>query len=670
MPALGPVAGLPIASLWGAASAPVIPSVGPESYEPASPVPRGYPHVSVWSDLACRDGVPIRRLPALLDWSERHRLEGFLVTHQWNGTIPTQWEGTTELLEGRVLRVVRRPGDIREYILTTLDDGINTGGITTLMAEGVESLLATMGRVAESLSGSAPSDVFTRILDAAESWLQLGVIQPTDPLDVADAPAGGQSVGAAIRHTCAAIQQRTSTTYEVALVRGSETTYFLQVAIYREFAPVVDLPTGVATLSLTRRRTLTTRMTRAFDPSAGMANSFWTVLDVDGSVVDLGGLDGGIGLAIEGGQWVGAFIQDTDGDAHEILDVEVLTPQVTRLTLDGVGSLAEGDLVRLVADADGGAITEALLPSAEAALPRPILRPVSSGASPVTNFVTNPAFRDWVGNVPTGWTVVAGGMVRSTTPGTFLTGGGSVLMTEDVTSTLRWEGSAYFPEGGPAVKVQYWARVRVDRWVSALVGDDAWEDVRLNMGVIVIFTPPGTYQVVQGPENQPFGEWFELRHEQILPAPGPGQSGIRRFGINFTNYAETVQPEPFSPLPWRARLFVDAAMVTVSPTLPGFFIGSGPARAIQQANLDFLAFGGPQQSLTVDPIDLARLDPEGAGYYRTLRLGARTRILGRGLGVDQELRVLEHLEPGRGARAQLTLDTRPALLSRTLAARL
>lgn len=629
----GPVLGQAILSLGGAGSAPVAPPV----FGGGATVPRGYPHVTIWSDFAANGGVPLRRVAAWLEWQEAHAIEEFLVTHRFQGSMPSRWEGAGACAEGRVLRVVRAPGVIREYEITAVTDGLREGGVTGVAGQGLEFLLATMGSV-PSLPADTVANVLAGILASAYPWMTLSTVTPTLVLEPEETDFAGASVGQAVRQVLDAVYRRTHQRYEAWLERPDESTCTLLVGVHGGSAPQIDLPFGVALQGIRRTRSLATRMTRGFDPSAGVADSYWLAGTVTGTTVEVEDLAGGLGLAVEADQFNTTFgIRDMAGTVHVITDTEVLSPTLTRLTMASTSGISAGALVVLV-QADGSPVASIPLPSAEALLPRPLLRPVASGAPAATNLCPNPVFRFWTGSGPIGYTGTGLSTSRATIAGSWLAGGASCQLDDDmdrsVGRTLAFFapdalGSIHYTVRFKPVRNSQWALLT---WKDPATGGDVSEAVPL--------LDNGRFHEITRSFVCPAGP---VTLQQIMINNGGGMAGER------------------------ASLYVDAFGMAWAPGAPGFLEGSGPASAIQAINRALLGGGVPQVSYEVRPLDLAKRDPTGAGKYRVLTLGGQARVIADPLGVRDTVRVVEHTEPGRGLAAVLTLATRAHRVSELLA---
>lgn len=597
---------------------------------------RGYPHVSLWTTLACAGGAPVRRLTGWVSWAERHAIEDGLVTHRFTGTLPLS--ETADLEDGRCLRVARSDTDIREYLIEEVRDGANDGGLATVSAVGVEFLLATLGLTTAVSIEADPADAVDAILADAPAWLVTGTVTPTATIDV-ETVGGGASFGAALGQLIAACR-RNDEWAEVWLARNGDTEYLVHVSSLGSGYATIDLPYRTGLTGLTRTRHRGARLTHAVDPGAGVAESFWVATVVTATQVTVEALHPGLGPAIEADQWNTHYaLRDNAGNLHVITDTEVVSAAATRFTMADSTGIAVGELVALVLAA-GGPILSATLPSLAA--PVPLVRPVASGADPYTNLFRNPAFRLWDGSGPLGgYTGSHLTTSRSTATGSWRHGGSSYQLEDDADRYVAQSLTFYAPADG-AIHYAY-----------------AFKPIANSQYMYTSFTDPGTGGDT-GDENADCppalgnGTWYERTRSYFCPA------GVVTLGITVRNNGGGESGE-------RADLYLDTIGVYYAPSLPAFREGSGPGRAIAAANLALSQLGGVQASYAVRPLDLYKMDPLGMGRYREIRLGGMARVICDPLGVRDTVRMVDHTEPGVGGDAlALTLSTRLRTLTSAL----
>lgn len=661
MPALQPIAVVPVTGLEdGGVSSP------PPSTTPAvSVVPRGYPHVALYDTLTAVGGVPLQRLTTqLTEWRERHAIEDGLVTHQWTGGLPSSAPEAESILPGVVIRVARAADDIREYVVDQVSDGLGGAGLTTITALGPEYLLATVALVtATEFSGTAGGAI-TALLgatDPAIPWLILGEAPSTAVLD-ATPIAAGSSLGTALRAVAAAVAARENQPHEIRIRRLDDATMAVDILPVAAELEAVDLPYGVALTGLTRSRRGAKRATRLVDPTALLDGAFYRVTAVTSGSLDVRAMAAGLGPAIEAGQWDGFAVLGPTGVLHPILGTAVMDAATTRFTVANTSDLTVDSLVQL-RRGDGSAITEVPLPSAAASSPFPIVRPVSSGGGPATNFARNAAFADWTGDVPDQWTVLGGssGARKSTALGTWQTGGASA----------RIPGVPGLNQGGvrQSVPVRTAGPVMLHVWARFFVISGLSEHLQvLAPWLTAAFFGDPDFVMLTVP-HVPVGSWGT-----VFWTVGPVNSFARDPGISWETRFGGSGVDGNGPEVQPCHHYLDAVMIAVTPVgipLPeAFEAGSGPSRAIEGINLAFAAAQQGDVTYAVRPLDLARTDPRGAGRFRALTLGALARVRGReaGVQINDTVRAVEYVEPGTNPDdLSLTLASRPPRLADALA---
>lgn len=661
MSALQPLAVAPITGLEGT-STPVPPSTAAS----AVPVPRGYPHVALYDTLTAAGGLAQQRVTGrLVDWRERHAIEDGLVTHQWTGRLPSLVPGASGIAPGSVLRVVRRPGDVREYVVDQVSDGLGGDGLTTVTALGPEYLLATLALVTATEFSGIAAGAITALLAASDPvipWLILGDAPSTAILDATPIPAGS-SLGTALRAVATAVSNRENQAHELRLRRLDDTLMAVDILPVGADLKTVDLPYRVALTGLTRSRRGSQRVTRLVDPAAVFAGAYYRITALSPVSADVQGMAPGLGPAIEAGQWDGFGLLGPTSVLHPILTTTVLDAATTRFGLANTSDLAVGSLVQL-RRGDGSVLAEVPLPSAAASSPIPIVRPLKLGIAAVTNFARNSAFADWAGDIPDQWTPQFGGAAKSTASGTWQTGGAAARIPKQaglnqggVMQTITLPPG---PGGGGQGAFHLWARFFV------ISGDS--QDIQV--------TGPRPTDPIGGggqaltPPSVPPGSWGVAHW--IFPGGAPGLS-IFPVGVLWqTFFGDGVVngvPQPVQP----CHHYLDAVMFALTPagvTLSEFEAGSGAARSIEGVNLAFARAARGDVTYSVQPLDLARTDPLGAGRFRSLSLGSLARIRGREAGVliDDTVRVVEFVEPGPvPTDLSLTLASREPRLADVLA---
>lgn len=639
MPLLGPVLGHPILSLWGSSNASALPPI----YGGAAALPRGYPHLTLYDELPCLGGVPLRRLYGPATWGERERLEAGWATGHFNLELPTPIALEVGLVDDQIVRVVRGPGQLAFYILTQVADGLNDDGLTKVTGQSIESLLAELGEVrTDPAIGSTFVEALQHILDETglAGWITLGTVTPAALLEARDVAMAGQNAAAAFQLVHGAAIRLEGAEVELALVPNGHLGFLLHLTETGGTAATVDLPYGPVLQGISRERTRNDRLTRAMDPGSGQGLPYLEVVALTGTTVDVVMPHRGPGIAIESGQWdpwtdeTGAsrsyVLIDPAGTAHGITGTAVVSAEITRFTVATTTGISVGHQLPLAEDGAGTPTRVARLPSLDNGRKRPILRRISGGATPDSNLFLNGEFARWTSLGPDGYTGTGLTTSRSTVPGSHIVGGAACQLDSDIDRSVGQVAAFWAPAAG--FGIHYWVRFKpvsnsqwaLMTWKDPTTGGDVSEAIPLL-------------------DN---GRFHEISRSFLCP---PGPVTLQQIVIN--NGGGTAGQ--------RASLYVDAFSVNWGSSQALRLEGSGPSIGLQAANLALLRGASRMVRYTVRPWDVAALDPDYAGRWRTLPLGGRARLIGRPLGIDDTVRAVEIHRPGAnpaGYQVQLALQ--------------
>jgi len=606
----------------------------------------------IWTDVACNGGTRQAVAP-LVACRSLEEVRAHLVARQLTLQVPRAWADLGEVVVRRVVRVLYSDGTFDEYRILEVVDSSGGDGLVTVTALGIEHDLSHGPRIVQRSWGLGQDYDFTArntptallsagvVAHGAPTWMTLGTVTPTDRVGV----TFGQDTGlAGALKVAAAVRAAGGSSYEVSVRRNGVSGYYLDLTSYGVGSAAADLRTGKSLLGV--RRTLTgsgmTTRAVAFGSDGGSMGDAWfevtaLTLNTDITVADINGSTTPVILADDQFNTTYYWIHE-DGVAHQITDTVKSTQKLLMASTTGI---AVGEWGRIAADSGGTEVAYLDHPANQATygVQVGVLRGIGMSH---TNWLRNGDF----GASGTNWTI-----------------SGSVSYNQ-----------AYYQQGWQSLKFSASTGATVDqtRVIYATAGQQVAYTVSFYMTALGSAGVYGDSAVsairVKNPQT---GANIDL----VLDAQVPNTwiTYTLTFDITSTGtkscFVEFKQGT-FSPAVW----YVDTAQVAIShastQSLPtAFVLHSGGADLWLAAATHLSTNSTPVATYEVSVLDLARVDPDGAGQYEALNLGATVTITDTELGIAPAVRVVRietnHLV---AHDTRLTLATAPETLTRGLAA--
>jgi hypothetical protein len=372
--------------------------------------------IQVWSAPSCQTGAVC--FGALAPWVSASGSEATGTPAGLRVVVPRDVADRASLAEGRCLRVLSQARGEQWWFVSSVQDSDGDAALVQVTAGPLRQLLTVRGLVRDGGTFAftpgriTPADllteyVLTNLAADGLSWITLGTVDPTAPLEV----------GTLQRVTRAGvldlIEQETGAT---ARLRGLYTSGVLTgfaldvVADVAAGLDVVPLSAGLASVQRTRDALRAASVAVPFDVAdRPMQQTAWVVDAVSGTApawITLRDVEAPAPWPIrEDGQFVGAFLVQADGTATAITDSRASDSAVQ---VGAIGTLAVGAEVTLARDTAGRPVLEVTSPSAVAG-PRGRLVGQVTTREPhgARNLVRNPLMLDWTAiDNPAQWQAV------------------------------------------------------------------------------------------------------------------------------------------------------------------------------------------------------------------------------------------------------------------------
>lgn len=409
--------------------------------------------IQVWSAPSCQAGAVC--FGSVAPWVSATGSEATGTPAGFRVTVTRDVADAASLAEGRCLRVLSQSRGEQWWFVSSVADGDGDAGLVTVTAGPLRQLLTVRGLVRDAAvfrvdaGRLTPADaittyVLTNLADDGLSWLSLGTMGYTDSVEV----------GVLDRVTRAGVldllEQRTGATAQLRAVYSSGVLTGFAIDLVTDpgaTLPLVPLATGsnLATVQRTRDALRAASVVIPFDARRlPLEQTAWTISATSGTAPAWITLRDPIASAPwpirEDGQFVGAYLVQTDGTASIITNSRASDSAVEVGT---IGTLATGAEVTLARDTAGRPVLELTSP-ANVAGPRGRLVASVQTSEPhgARNLVRNPLMLDWsaidnparwsqVGScvvaeyfrdTPTTWTAVTDGITLAGAAGVFYRG--------------------------------------------------------------------------------------------------------------------------------------------------------------------------------------------------------------------------------------------------------
>lgn len=617
--------------------------------------------LEVWTDFQCNSGTRQAVLP--LDHCMRITTTE-RVEHDDSATIELSKDAAAAayLALGYVVRFLFDDATFSEWRIRSLEDTSKTARLVRVTLQpplfdlntGAAPLTATTGTVvsfAVEYKAMTPSAILAAILAFCPTWWAAGTVTPTVPVSVV---AEAWMPLQALRALVAAINAA-GTACELHYRRNGTTGYYVDlVTAIGSSESTLDVRTAKNLLGTTRRQDRERYATEVVpvgtgSPKASIGRAWWECTAKSGTTLTMAQpVTGGDMLAFDDQLNTARYLVDDAGAYQQITDCTAGATQ--HLVVASAANVTAGRWYRIANDASG---TEMVGLRKAASTAGPIYVLSSSGIGPDTNFVPNPAMRDWSGAAPDGWTAAGfGTYTKITTAGLWVYGGQSCLM---VNSNLA-PASLTSPLAGCYIPTTWTGYVIASVWLRPKTWGNA---------AVVRATLSGGSAGTTGLANfadvtsasYAVDTWYRIDKSVALTA---STRGSQKFNIKiaFTGADSITQGE----------VYVDSAQVVVVATdaAPEFLEGSDPARLWALGNNWLTAYGTTPASYTCTFADLGQWDPLGFPH-ETVALGQTATVRDTDLDITTSGRVREVTRDWRNPLASVvTIANRPSDLITSL----
>ncbi|MGE4191687.1 MAG: hypothetical protein AB7G12_17515, partial [Thermoanaerobaculia bacterium] len=488
------------------------------------------------------------------------------------------------------------------------------------------------------LYGLSVTDHLAVILSAAPAYFFAGTVDSTAKVDLA---YRAYSPLQALRQLAAAIPGGA----EIELIPNGSLSYLIGIRTrVGASAPKVFFRYN-RNLNATRRgldvtgqpsRVLPVGMDvegRRFD----MGDAAWEIDSIAGSLVTLKGTP----IAFDD-QLNGLYAQkSTGGTLRLINDSQVLPP---RLDLANVTGLAPGDRLNVRRNAAGAELLQLDRPGASRIRTAVLERP---DIPPVDNLVMNSFLSSWSAGMPVNWAKVGTPTVSQVTDPLYHRWG---LASAQVVCLAEEEGleTDWIPvnptDGFPFFGAQ------ISLWVAE--GVIRFEIVAEDAGAVNTYVIPDDAVTGGRAYTSVIGQWIDRLAIQDQ-ATNFKELGIVRAKLR-------ILADRLDGTSGQASFYLDAAQLarTHLPDLP-FFEGLASNALWDAANAELKRWLSPPTKLTVDLVDLYRIDPQ-AFPHDGLVLGGAVRVDDTTMGIAYDTRILKLVEElAQEGATQVELSEKP-----------
>lgn len=615
---------------------------------------RVFKRAEIWTELQCNSGV--QKCGMMLEsLVTTEKAEGLVVVPRLTATVPMNWSQRSEVVCGRVICVLFDDDSFDEYRIIAQSDSDGGDGLVHIEAAGPILDLANRNTVISSTTGGVTTYAYSKFDTLPSSLLAtdvcgngpsyfsagVGTVTPTSLIDASfngDSPLeGGVKVATEANRV-------TGVTYWLNAVRNGTSGYFLYLNVPAGGAGTPFLLSSKNIASLRRRQDSTQQTTRVVPIGTDgqhCGQSYWSISAVSlNTYIELTDIMGGPGPVQEANQFLNLYLEKAGGGTQQITATSVQSATTSRFNVAATAGFTAGDRIRIVLNStpDDMPYVDCVANKATYGVK---LGRLSLPFSSVFNRLLNADLRNG-GTSPTSWTKTGGGtLVRDTTLGNYLYGGGAVKLTVS-SIVLDQTVTVQVPASG-----NWYAN-----YCCVFKGDPTAGAGTVQFGA---FYAGGAIPNSPVDLNPYFdGKWYLLYQSYLMAA------GSRTLQMSCS----------MGRVMWfnGGMIYVTQGSASEEP----FFLGSGGARMIQAANAHLTTNSGPLVTYDMDLVDLYRVNPTIWSGDR-LGLGATCSVLDSELGLGTtnlvQVRIVElttdHLDP---ANAKVVLSNRREQLTSILAA--
>jgi hypothetical protein len=605
--------------------------------------------LEVWSTWECAGGTRQAFIPlsecAVLTTTERvqHDDEGQLV-------LSRESAGAASIETGVVIRFLYSNGSYDEWVVWTIDD---TSRESRVIRVSLRSVLTELDSGRAVLSESTAVQVTTvdlewkaltpethvdQIMAFAPTWFTAGTVTPTIPVDLA--PSGWMPLRA-LRELVAAIRAQ-AVGCELHYRRNGTTGYFIDiVTTIGSSESALSIRTTKNLLGTSRRRDREKYAVEVVplgtgSPRATIGRAWWELTVKSTNVLTFQ-------QPVTGGSMIGFndqlntvfYLIDNTGAKIQILDCDASTQQIT---VTSGTNFTVGRWYRVAADSTGNEVVR--LPKL-AGTTGPVRLVESSTLDGNTNFIDNPAMREWAGassDPPDGWSSTLsspGTITRTTTTGLWKFGGKSARCVA---------ASGQFKS--PTLSVY------VPTWVTSITTSIWLYPVTLATQGQVIFFYDGVSKgagsggiTTTSTASLPLNQWSRVDHTVIT---GFSVGGTHSLQAAFLSQGGGTPDH-----------YVDSMQIIFASEGAEFVEGSNPAKLWALGNQYLGTYSSVPTSYGVTFADLHQWDPVGFPYDH-VALGQTANVVDSDLEITTSGRIIELRRDWKNPLAsQLTVTTRP-----------
>lgn len=618
--------------------------------------------LEVWTDFQCNSGTRQAVLP--LDHCMRV-VTTERVEHDDSATIELSKDAAAAayLALGYVIRFLFDDASFTEWRIRSMEDTSKTARLVRLTLQpplfdlntGAAPITSTTGTVVSfdvEYKAMTPATILAALLAFCPSWWAAGTVTPTVPVSiVADAWMPLQ----ALRALVAAINAA-GTACELHYRRNGTTGYYVDlVTAIGSSESTLDVRTAKNLLGTSRRQDRERYATEVVpvgtgSPKAHIGRAWWECTAKSGTTLTMAQpITGGPMLAFNDQLNTARYLVD---DAGAYQQISASTAGATQqIVVASAANVTAGRWYRIANDSSG---TEMVGLRKAAGTSGPIYVLSSSTLGGATNFVDNPAMRDWSGALPDGWTSSAGGSyTKTTTAGLWVYGGQSCYVVNGTAIAAQLHSSlagSYIPTSWTGT-ITWSVWLRVDRYgnASTLTFYGTYGSAGTSLNASPVSVTSASYAV---------DTWHRIDISTTLTST---YTGFQKFGISARfNLADTAAQE--------AQVYIDSGQVTITvdSSAPEFIEGSDPARLWALGNNWLTAYGTTPASYTCTFADLGQWDPTGFPH-ETVALGQTATVRDTDLDITTSGRVREVTRDWRNPLASVvTIANRPSDLITSL----
>lgn len=588
-----------------------------------------FARLEIWSDLAARAGSRLAAIPDLLALVEDRKLQGF----GWTGdstltfTIPVSSPAYSSLLERRVARVVYVDNTFDDWrIITVQDRHVPEGTLCDVTCADLLADLATVVVTRRDNDGTIYGD-FELIGLTPQAQMQqwsglisgyvLGFVDPTSPVDQV---YSWDSALAALKR----LADSTQAEYRIRQASGLNNIDLYLHA--NDGIPTVDVRLGKNLKGVTRLRETTNMATRVYPRGTAvqnlhptMARAKWKVSAQAGAVITL--VDPVVstdpGPLAYDSQLNGKYYRNPAGTLFQVTSGNAATQQVT---LASSPSATVGDLIEFRLNSSGDDLTFLDSPtqlSTYGAIVAVLDKPDIPGT---VDLVVNPAMRIWTGAssaAPDNWTKLGAPTLTKTTTGAFTRVGGQSCRVQSVNDGDGLE--TQYVAVSPSVNKPYFSGF-ISYWMAT--GGQVRVELVATDGTKTYVFPDGTS--AKAFSNQT-NVWDDL-----------GVAGIDFKALNITQAKIRIVQDGATA----CDFYVDSGQIVNEATQQAFYEGYGPTQLWQAANAQLAISDQPTVTVTIDIVDLNRLN-KTAWPYDNMVLGAPINLRDEQLNATIATRVTQ-----------------------------